>query len=42
MVPRREDELARRFDYLMLSMELSLLQSKNITRNIGIVMQTAD
>lgn len=42
MVPRREDELARRFDYLMLSMELSLPQSKNITRNIGIVMQTAD
>lgn len=42
MVPRREDELARRFDYLMLSMELSLLQSKNMTQNIGIVMETAE
>ena len=42
IVPGREDELARRFDYLLLSMELSLLQSKNMTRNMGVVMQTAD
>lgn len=42
IVPGCEDELARRFDYLLLSMELSLLQSKNMTRNMGVVMQTAD
>ena len=42
IVPGSEDELARRFDYLLLSMELSLLQSKNMTRNMGVVMQTAD
>lgn len=42
IVPGHEDELARRFDYLLLSMELSLLQSKNMTQNMGIVIQTAE
>lgn len=42
MVPKHEEELARRFDYLMFSMELALLQSKNVVQNIRIVMQTAE
>lgn len=42
VVPKREDELARRFDYLMLSMELAQLQSRNAVQNMRIVMQTAE
>lgn len=42
VVPKREDELARRFDYLLLSIELAQLQSKNAVQNMGIVMQTAE
>ena len=40
--PKKEDELARRFDYLMYSIELGLLQSKNVQSPINIVVQTAE
>lgn len=40
--PGKEDELARRFDYLVYSMDLGMLQSKSIQKPIHIVMQTAE
>lgn len=41
-VPKKEDELARRFDYLMYSISLAELQSKDITRNQRVVAFTAE
>lgn len=40
--PKKENELARRFDYLIYSIDLGILQSKNVQKPIGIVMQTAE
>lgn len=40
--PKKEDELARRFDYLLYSIELGHLQSKNVQVPINIVIQTAE
>lgn len=40
--PKKEDELARRFDYLMYSIKLGLLQSKNVQTPINIVIFTAE
>ncbi len=40
--PRKEDELARRFDYLIYSIDLGLLQSKSVRTPINIVIQTAE
>lgn len=40
--PRKEDELARRFDYLIYSIDLGLLQSKSVQTPINIVIQTAE
>ena len=40
--PGKENELARRFDYLVYSMDLGMLQSKSVQKPIHIVMQTAE
>lgn len=40
--PKKEDELARRFDYLAYSIGLGFLQSKNVQAPIKIVVQTAE
>lgn len=40
--PGKEDELARRFDYLIYSIDLGLLQSKSVQTPINIVIQTAE
>lgn len=40
--PGKEDELARRFDYLIYSIDLGLLQSKSVQAPINIVIQTAE
>ena len=40
--PKKEDELARRFDYLMYSIDLGMLQSKNIQQPVNIVIETAE
>lgn len=40
--PKRENELARRFDYLIYSIDLGILQSKNVQKPIDIVIQTAE
>lgn len=40
--PKKEDELARRFDYLVYSIELGLLQSKSVQTPVNIVVQTAE
>lgn len=40
--PKKEDELARRFDYLIYSIDLGLLQSKSIQSPVNIVVQTAE
>ena len=40
--PKKENELARRFDYLIYSIDLGILQSKNVQKPIGIVKQTAE
>ena len=40
--PKKEDELARRFDYLVYSIDLGLLQSKSIQSPVNIVVQTAE
>lgn len=42
VVPKKEDELARRYDYLMYSIELAQLQSKNASRNINTALLTAE
>lgn len=39
--PKKEDELARRFDYLIYSIVLGLLQSKSVQKTINIVVDTA-
>ena len=40
--PKKEDELARRFDYLVYSIDLGLLQSKSVQTPVNIVVQTAE
>ena len=40
--PEKENELARRFDYLIYSISLGILQSKNVQKPINIVVQTAE
>lgn len=40
--PQKEDELARRFDYLVYSIDLGLLQSKGVQTPVNIVIQTAE
>lgn len=40
--PKKEDELARRFDYLVYSIDLGLLQSKSVQAPVNIVVQTAE
>ena len=40
--PKKEDELARRFDYLVYSISLGLLQSKNVHAPIAYVVDTAE
>lgn len=40
--PQKEDELARRFDYLVYSIDLGLLQSKSVRTPVNIVIQTAE
>lgn len=40
--PKNEDELARRFDYLIYSIDLGMLQSKNVQSPVNIVVQTAE
>lgn len=42
MVPKKEDELTRRFDYLMYSIELAHLQHKNAPQNMGLVVSAAE
>ena len=39
--PQKDDELARRFDYLVYSIELGILQSKNVQNPIEIVVSAA-
>lgn len=39
---KKEDELARRFDYLVYSIDLGLLQSKSVQTPVNIVVQTAE
>lgn len=41
VVPQKEDELARRFDYLIYSIDLGLLQSKNVQQAVNTVVRTA-
>lgn len=40
--PEKDDELARRFDHLMYSIKLGILQSKNVQTPIEIVIHTAE
>lgn len=40
--PGKEDELARRFDYLIYSIDLGILQSKSVQTPVNIVIQTAE
>ena len=40
--PKKDDELARRFDYLVYSIDLGLLQSKSVQTPVNIVVQTAE
>lgn len=40
--PEKEDELTRRFDYLVYSIDLGLLQSKSVQNSVNIVVQTAE
>ena len=41
VMPEKEDELARRFDYLLYSIELGVLQSKNVQSQVNTVVTTA-
>lgn len=41
VTPKKEDELARRFDYLMYSITLGMLQSRNVDRQKNIVSTSA-
>ena len=40
--PKKDNELARRFDYLIYSIDLGMLQSKNVQSPINIVVKTAE
>lgn len=40
--PKKDDELARRFDYLIYSIDLGILQSKNVQTPIDIVVGAAE
>ncbi len=40
--PKKENELARRFDYLIYSITLGILQSKNVQKPVNIVVHTAE
>lgn len=40
--PKKENELARRFDYLMYSIQLAMLEGRNAAKNINIVVTTAE
>ena len=40
--PKKEDELARRFDYLVYRINLGILQSKNVQSPIQTIVQTAE
>lgn len=40
--PKKGDELARRFDYLVYSIDLGLLQDKSVQAPVNIVVQTAE
>lgn len=40
--PGKENELARRFDYLIYSIALGILQSKSVQTPVNIVIQTAE
>ena len=40
--PQKEDELARRFDYVVYSIDLGLLQSKSVQAPVNIVIETAE
>ncbi|WP_269919208.1 DEAD/DEAH box helicase family protein [Caldifermentibacillus hisashii] len=42
IVPIQEDEFAKRFDLLMYTIELAKLQTKNATKSIRSVIQTAE
>ena len=42
MKPKKEDELARRFDYLVYSIDLGILQSKSVQSTVNIVVRTAE
>lgn len=42
ITPLTDDEMAKRFDYLMLTIELSQLQNKNANKPIGRVKTTAE
>lgn len=42
VAPEKEDELARRFDYLIYSIELAWLQNRNADRSINIVVSTGE
>lgn len=41
VVAAKEDELSRRFDHLMYSIELGLLQNRNVQKNVQTVTTTA-
>ncbi len=41
VVAKTDDELAKRFDYLVYGIELGLLQNKNVQQSVGIVVDTA-
>lgn len=41
-IPKKDDELARRFDYLIYSIELGMLQNKSVIRPINTVVKTAE
>ena len=40
--PQKQDELARRFDYVVYSIDLGLLQSKSVQAPVNIVIETAE
>lgn len=42
IVPKKDNELARRFDYLVYSIDLGMLQGKSIQEPIDIVVKTAE
>jgi type I restriction enzyme R subunit len=42
IIPLNEDELAKRFDNLMYTIQLTLLQNKNVTKPISFVISTAE